>query len=120
MFKIVLCGNAETVVDGYFAAPSSELLEEVNEVLDAGIEAVFLHDLDVRYDIDRTFQHWHGGKHYKAGSVIGDNTYGYQSGGWVATHEVNPPQWLCDLCDSVSDAMESKATELGELEDAKG
>ena len=110
-YTIYICSNDETLTDGQFLGVGSDLRDEANEIFSAG-SAVVRDDSRVDYEAAGFFQDWHGGKHRRAGSVIAGTTYGY-SAGLVVTHEENPPQWLCDLCDRAAQAMSEKAAELG-------
>lgn len=110
-YEIVVCANAETICDGWVDTDD----DFADEVYGAAIEVLRVHAKadQVNHEFDRIFQNWHGGKYARAGESVGGIRWGYHSYK-VATLEVDPPQWLCDLIDEMSCAMEEKAIELAE------
>ena len=110
--EVVICGNAETITQGYFLSVGQDLSDEAAEIFQAGADVI---RGEGRADCrdDSNFSAWHGGTHYCAGknTYLGVK-YGY-SAGFVVTHEKDPPQWLCDLCDRAAEAMAKKGIELG-------
>ena len=110
---IYICGNDETLADGYFDCENLDEIEcELDEIINAGADVIEDDPRCSRCRVDSKFQNWHGGKRKnKIGITIKGVTYGYP-GNWVMTHAHNPPQWLRDLCDRAQEAMVSKALEL--------
>ena len=113
--KIYICSNLETIQDceEFTDEEAKEILESGSDYLSRKIMELKIidrnlwHSLD--YESDSNFQKWHGGAHYKLPRQR--NQWGY-SAGWVVTHQKNPPQILCDICDTAQQRMEEKADEI--------
>ena len=107
MYKIIICSNDETICDGYTdeetAAWNAEIASAYAEAAAKVICDATVDGKDVEHETESFYAHWHGGKHAKAGAVIGGKTYGY-SAGWVVCHDVDPPQWVKDLCEKAAKA----------------
>lgn len=108
MYKLIICGNAETICDGYTDDRSSAWSEEIAAAyVEAAAEVIRRADGDVDYEVDSFFPHWHGGKHTIF--RVAGKPWGYSAGG-VVCHEEVCPQWVCDLCDA-AEAAGVKAVE---------
>lgn len=105
MYEIIICSNEETICEGYSGEDTAAWDADISAayvsaaakvVCDAAVDGK-----DVDHDTEGFFAHWNGGKHTKAGAVIGGKKYGY-SAGWVVCHSVDPPEWVKDLCDEAA------------------
>jgi hypothetical protein len=118
MATIYVCSNNETLADGHLndyqrgSWQAETLVDIVSEacwmISDAGHEA----------ETSCIFQDWNGGKHYKAGGLVGDTKWGY-SAGFVVTHERNPSSELIALIERVDDYIRDKLAEASEQEDSE-
>ena len=110
MHEIIICSNDETICDGHSNEDTAAWNVEIAAAYtDAAAQVICdaaqggQGPMVVDYNIDRFYANWHGGKHAKAGAVIGGKNYGYKIG-WVVCHSVNPPQWAKDLIDKAAQA----------------
>jgi len=130
-YTVYICANSETLESGYFPGDGRDFSDECTEIVRAGVKVINDRNWSeqkhgsVFYDTASSFRDWHGGKHSgdQCGRVVtagGRKTqFGYAAG-LAVTHEENPPKWLCELCDRVTQAMSDKATELGLLASWRG
>lgn len=107
-FLIVICSNAETLRDGSWHSDDDDVF--LNDVLAAGVCAIAKHSRskDVSFRFDDQFAQWNGGWHSQAGKTIGRTLYGYRDG-LVCTHDLDPPEWFCELIEEVSDAIRTES-----------
>lgn len=114
-YEIVICGNAETLADGYVDWDSLTMRpdEYACSIVDAGIRELRHRDREnaIDFTINSFFADWHGGKCQRAGDRVGNNVYGYHNG-WVCTFDKNPPLWLRDMIDAIAAAMVDEAASI--------
>lgn len=121
-YKLYICGNDETLTDGYFLSVGNDLRDEANEMFQAGIAVLLDAESStetpsaVDYEINSTFQDWHGGRH--SGSPSHSEGCGYANG-FVSCREEHVPEWLISLMDKMSDAVSTKGSELGRQQTAQ-
>lgn len=115
---IILCGNSEELTNGNFLLCGNDLRDDAAEIVKAGAEVVRNAKHDVDYEIESNFAAWNGGYCYTVGNTIGGTVFGYGCGHAI-TQSHNPPKWLTKLIDKVSEAMSTRATELGREQTAQ-
>lgn len=99
---IYICGNAETICDGYTDERSAAWEDEIaTAFVDAAADVIRRSPLDVDYLIASNFRDWHGGRHTKFN--VAGKPWGY-SGGGVCTHEQHVSPELEALIDEAADA----------------
>jgi hypothetical protein len=104
VYKLHICGNAETLADGYVRNGDQDYAREViGEAL-----ALIRDNRRIDYKIKSFFGDWHGGRFCQF----------YTTGkhGWVVCDN-DAPEWVHDLASKCCDAMTDKAEELGKDED---
>lgn len=125
-YEIVVCSNEEIIAEFVLPPDASPIdFETVAEAfVSAAADKIERHPRYIEYlgwHDDANYCRWRGGSHSRAGEIIGGYRYGYR-GGLVVTHALNPPKWLCDLCDAAivaglaaaaKAAAEAKQEDLG-------
>lgn len=107
--KIYVCGNDETICDGYTDERTEAWRDEIAaEFVRAACEVIDSSGV-AESEVAHNFADWHGGKHYRAGGMVAGKTWGY-SAGLVVCHECDCSQVIRDLCDAATVAG-SKARE---------
>lgn len=101
---LYVCGNAETVCDGYLDDRLYGYGEEIaSAFVDAAGNVITNSPLDVDYEVGIHFRDWHGGKYYRAGRKVGSQPWGY-SAGLVVCLDKDVPAEVQALCDAAAEA----------------
>lgn len=103
-YEIVICSNEEIIAEIVLPSDASPIdFETVAAAfVAAAADKIERHPRYIdhlSWHEDANYLRWRGGSHSRTGEIIGGKRYGYR-GGLVVTHTINPPKWLCDLCDS--------------------
>ena len=101
--KIYVCGNDETICDGYTdertEAWESEIAAAYYQAACRVIDDSGLADSEIAAN----FTDWRGGLHYCCGKLVAGKPWGY-SVGLICCHDRDVPQELRDLIDAAEDA----------------
>lgn len=112
--KIYVCSNLETLADGCLDREPYGVDESIKSAV--GDVRKYLEDLGYDTEESSSFQDWHGGKHFRAGDIVGKDMFGYRCG-WVCTHHKNPGVHLTNDISFASTMLEEAIRRLGEQQD---
>jgi hypothetical protein len=103
-YQIVICGNDETICDGYTDDRTDCWRDEIGlAYVDAAtvtVDEARLSGRNVGFTVDDNFHEWHDGRHYGVG---GRYKPGFRLG-CVVCHGDNLPAWVEDLVEAAHSA----------------